>query len=163
MQFTKFHCQIIIKLYDSFIDGNNCENAEREFDAMQIANDIERKLNTIYTKNRTSIGSSCLNTKPLLHSCDGEHNEKNGEYLMRIRAFNKIIILIYIFKIINITHTYEYIMLYSLQYTYVKNTYCRFCETKYRFIDYSNLKKFHRNFQLYCHSLIMTVDCHRLK
>ncbi|XP_024868464.1 uncharacterized protein LOC112452469 [Temnothorax curvispinosus] len=61
----------------SFIEGNNCENAGREFDAMQITNYIERELNTIYTKNGTNIDSSCLDTKPSLHSCDGVHSWKN--------------------------------------------------------------------------------------
>lgn len=63
---------------------------------MQITNYIGRELNIIYTKNGTNIDSSCSDTKPLLHSCDGLNNEKNGEYLIRIHAFNKILILIYI-------------------------------------------------------------------
>ncbi|XP_011704407.1 PREDICTED: uncharacterized protein LOC105459809 [Wasmannia auropunctata] len=52
----------------SFIEGNNCENVEREFDAIQITNYIGHELNTIYTKNGTNIGGSCLDIRLPLYS-----------------------------------------------------------------------------------------------
>lgn len=47
-------------------------------------------------KNGTNIDSSWSDTKSLLHSCGELYNEKNGEYLIRVHAFNKILILIYV-------------------------------------------------------------------
>lgn len=57
---------------------------------MQITNYIGRNLNITYTRNGTNLDILCLDSKPPLRSCDRMHNERNGEYLMRIHAFIEI-------------------------------------------------------------------------
>lgn len=61
----------------SSVERNNCKNAEKEFDAMQITNYIGRNLNITYTRNGTNLDILCLDSKPPLRSCDRMHNERN--------------------------------------------------------------------------------------
>ncbi|XP_029677452.1 uncharacterized protein LOC115244161, partial [Formica exsecta] len=70
----------------SFIEGNNRENATRNFDTIKETNYIGHELDSIYTKNKTDIDDLRLDIKFPLYNCDGVYNVENDKDSIKRRS-----------------------------------------------------------------------------
>lgn len=71
--------RIIIKLYDSFIEGNNRENARKDVNASKKISFIEHELGATFTRNGTDIGELHSDIKFPWRNRE-MHNEGNSKY-----------------------------------------------------------------------------------